>query len=79
MTVAEALRLGERQLAEAGIDTPRVDAELLLAHVLGVSRTAVYAQDDIEVPGTYEVLLGRRSSASRSRTCSASGVSAGSC
>ena len=61
MTVAEALRLGEQQLAEAGIDTPRVDAELLLAHVLGVSRTGVYAQDDIEVPGTYEDLLGRRS------------------
>ena len=60
MTVAEALRLGERQLAEAGIDTPRVDAELLLAHVLGVSRSGVYLQDHLEVPGTYQVLLGRR-------------------
>ncbi len=60
MTVAEALRLGERQLAEAGVDTPRVDAELLLAHVLGVSRSGVYARDDLEVPGTYQVLLGRR-------------------
>jgi release factor glutamine methyltransferase len=58
--VAEALRLGERQLAEAGVDTPRVDAELLLAHVLGVSRSGVYARDDLEVPGTYQVLLGRR-------------------
>ena len=60
MTVAEALRLGERQLAEAGIDTPRVDAELLLAHVLGVSRSGVYLQDHLDVPGTYQVLLGRR-------------------
>ena len=60
MTVAEALRLGEQQLAEAGIDTPRVDAELLLAHVLGVSRTGVYAQAEVEVPGTYQILLGRR-------------------
>ena len=58
MTVAEALRLGEQQLAEAGIDTPRVDAELLLAHVLGVSRTGVYAQAEIEVPGTYERPVG---------------------
>jgi release factor glutamine methyltransferase len=58
--VAEALRLGERQLGEAGVDTPRVDAELLLAHVLGVSRSGVYARDDLEVPGTYQVLLGRR-------------------
>ena len=62
MTVAEALRLGERQLAEAGVDTPRVDAELLLAHVLGVSRSGVYVRDNLEVPGTYQVLLGRRCS-----------------
>jgi release factor glutamine methyltransferase len=58
--VAEALRQAERQLANAGVDTPRVDAELLLAHVLGVSRTDLYAQDHLEVPGTYQVLLGRR-------------------
>jgi release factor glutamine methyltransferase len=60
VTVTEALRAGERVLARAGVDTPRVDAELLLAHVLGVSRTNVYAQADVEVPDTYEVLLGRR-------------------
>ena len=60
MTVSEALRLGERQLADAGVDTPRVDAELLLAHVLGTSRSGVYARAEREVPGTYQVLLGRR-------------------
>jgi len=60
VTVAEALRLAERQLADAGVDTPRVDAELLLAHVLGVSRTGVYANDHEEVPGRFQVLLGRR-------------------
>jgi len=60
VTVAEALRLAERELTQAGVDTPRVDAELLLAHVLGVSRSGVYAQDHLEVPGTYQVLLGRR-------------------
>ena len=60
MTVAEALRLAERELARAGVDTPRVDAELLLAHVLSVSRSGVYARTDLEVPGTFQVLLGRR-------------------
>jgi len=60
VTVAQALRDAERQLADAGVDTPRVDAELLLAHVLGTSRSGVYAQADMQVPGTYHVLLGRR-------------------
>jgi release factor glutamine methyltransferase len=60
VTVTEAVRLAEQQLADAGVDTPRVDAELLLAHVLGVSRSGVYAQADMKVPGTFQVLLGRR-------------------
>ena len=58
--MAEALRLAEQELANAGVDTPRVDAELLLAHVLGVSRSGVYANGDHEVPGRFQVLLGRR-------------------
>ena len=58
--MSEALRDAERQLADAGIDTPRVDAELLLAHALGTSRSGVYARTDAQVPGTYHVLLGRR-------------------
>jgi len=60
VTVSEALRLAERELAAAGVDTPRVDAELLLAHVLGTSRSGVYARADAEVPGTWHALLGRR-------------------
>jgi len=60
VTVVEALRLAERQLAEAGVDTPRVDAELLLAHVLGVSRSSVYARAEEEVPDTFQVVLRRR-------------------
>ncbi len=58
--MTEAVRFAERQLADAGVDTPRVDAELLLAHVFGVSRSGVYALDEREVPGTFQVLLGRR-------------------
>jgi release factor glutamine methyltransferase len=60
VTVREALRLAERDLAAAGVDTPRVDAELILAHVLGTSRSGVYAQADAVVPDTWQVLLGRR-------------------
>jgi release factor glutamine methyltransferase len=41
--VAEALAEAERRLAAAGVDTPRVDAELLVGHVLGLTRTQVYA------------------------------------
>lgn len=60
MTVAEALRRAEKTLAEAGVDTPRVDAELLLAHLLGVSRTGVQEQRDREVPEDFGALLERR-------------------
>jgi release factor glutamine methyltransferase len=61
VTVAEALRLAEQRLGEAGVDTPRVDAELLLAHVLGVSRTGVHERRSQEVPDEFDSLLERRS------------------
>lgn len=60
MTVAEALRLAEEQLATADVDTPRVDAELLVAHVLGSSRTEVLLEPDREVPPELDGLLERR-------------------
>ena len=60
MTVAEALRLAEHGLGEAGVDTPRVDAELLLAHVLGVSRTGVHERRAWQVPDEFDGLLERR-------------------
>jgi release factor glutamine methyltransferase len=60
VTVSEALRAAERELAAAGVDTPRIDAELLFAHVLGTSRSGVYAQGDVDVPDTWQVLLRRR-------------------
>ena len=41
-TVGGQLELAERSLAAAGIDTPRVDAEWLLADVLGVRRAALW-------------------------------------
>ncbi len=60
MTARDALAAGERRLAAAGIETPRVDAELLLAHVLGTTRSGVYAELDREVDDSFEDLLERR-------------------
>ncbi|HXF97643.1 MAG TPA: peptide chain release factor N(5)-glutamine methyltransferase [Gaiellaceae bacterium] len=40
-TVASALARAEERLAAAGVETPRVDAELLLAHVLGTTRSGL--------------------------------------
>jgi release factor glutamine methyltransferase len=59
MTVRDALALAERRLAAAGVDTPRVDAELLVAHLRGVGRTRLYADLDAEVVG-LDPLLARR-------------------
>jgi release factor glutamine methyltransferase len=36
-----------RRLADAGVESPRVDAELLLAHVLGIGRTALLTRDEV--------------------------------
>jgi release factor glutamine methyltransferase len=58
--VSEALRLAEQQLEEAGVDTPTVDAEWLVAHALGVSRSEVHVQRKREVPEAFLTLLERR-------------------
>jgi release factor glutamine methyltransferase len=60
LTVRDALAEAERRLAAAGIDTPRVDAELLVAHVLGTTRSGVYADLDRDLDGALEPLLARR-------------------
>jgi release factor glutamine methyltransferase len=56
MIVREALRDAEERLAAAGIETPRVDAEWLVAHVLGTTRSGVYAHldDEVELDGLVE-------------------------
>jgi release factor glutamine methyltransferase len=41
----EAVREVASGLAEAGVPSPRVDAEHLVAHVLGSTRTALYSAD----------------------------------
>jgi release factor glutamine methyltransferase len=51
-----------RRLADAGVQSPRVDAELLLAHVLGVSRTALLTGADVpdDAAARFASLLGQR-------------------
>jgi len=61
MTGREALAEAERRLAAARVETPRVDAEWLVAHLLGTTRSGVRARLDDEVTG-LEPLLARRES-----------------
>jgi release factor glutamine methyltransferase len=57
----DALRAAERRLAAAGVDTPRVDAEWLAAHVLGVARAQLHEHAEID-DAVLEPLLRRRES-----------------
>jgi len=60
MTVSEALREAARRL-EAVSDTARLDAELLMAETLGVSRSELllrHMQD--QVPAAFDTLIERR-------------------
>jgi release factor glutamine methyltransferase len=59
VTAREALAEAERRLAAAGVDTPRADAEWLVAHLLGTTRSGGAARLDDEVYG-LEPLLSRR-------------------
>jgi release factor glutamine methyltransferase len=60
LKLRDALQAAERRLASAGVDSPRVDAELLLAHVAGTTRSGLYSDLDREVDGGWESLVERR-------------------
>jgi len=49
MIVSEALAGAAERLEAAGVDSPAVDAEWLLAHVLGLSRTELQVESTREV------------------------------
>jgi release factor glutamine methyltransferase len=49
-SVRDALSAAEESLRAAGCDTPRLDAELLIAHAMGVSREALFLEPDGGVP-----------------------------
>ncbi len=51
MTVREALDSAVIAIGAAGSESPRLDAELLLAEALGVSRTALFTEPGREVVG----------------------------
>ncbi|HWM13450.1 MAG TPA: hypothetical protein VNO56_03140, partial [Gaiellaceae bacterium] len=46
MTPLQAVHEVARELGEAGVPSPRVDAEYLVGHVLGLTRSQLYAVDD---------------------------------
>jgi release factor glutamine methyltransferase len=55
----EALAEAEARLAAAGVEAPRADADWLVAHLLGTTRSGLGARLEDEVDG-LEPLLGRR-------------------
>lgn len=60
-TIAETLRAGARRLAEAGIDNPRLESRLLLAHAL--NRASEDLIRDLTAPVTssgFDALIVRR-------------------
>lgn len=60
MSVASALPTAAAKLAGTS-DTPRLDAELLLAHALGISREEMLLnQRNLVVPQAFEALIERR-------------------
>ena len=63
-TVLELIRWTTQHFAERGLDSPRLDAEVLLAHSLGVRRLDLYLQFDKPVLPTerarYRELVARR-------------------
>jgi release factor glutamine methyltransferase len=57
--VADALGATEARLSATGVETPRVDAEWLVAHTLGVSRSEILRHDELDAH-TLEALVARR-------------------
>jgi len=63
-TIQNILSVANQRLTDAGCDTPRLDAELLLAHALDRDRTWLYTHPEAiptkEQMATFEALLRRR-------------------
>ena len=63
MTALEVVRGVASELAESGVPSPRVDAEILVAHVLGTTRSALYADPDVsedDIDGLSPLVARRR-------------------
>ncbi len=63
-SLEEALRRAQARLGEAGVETPRRDARLLLATALGLMPEALFAADGLTLAPaeeqSFEALIGRR-------------------
>ena len=62
-TLRDLLHEAAEQLTEAGVDSPRLDARILLAHAMGMSRDDLIAavrQPSIQEARCYEALIARR-------------------
>jgi release factor glutamine methyltransferase len=64
MTLGEVLRRAAEHLTRTGSETPRLDAELLLAHALGLTRVELYTSFDRPLTdderNAYRELVARR-------------------
>ena len=49
MTILDVIRRSTEFLAGRGVDSPRLQVELLLAHVLKLPRLKLYLQFDLEL------------------------------
>ena len=62
MTPSELLRAAADRLAAAGVSSPQVDAQLLLAHVLGVERSRLPLVDAVpaDAAAAFDAAVARR-------------------
>jgi release factor glutamine methyltransferase len=63
VSALEVVRGVASELAESGVPSPRVDAEILVAHVLGTSRSELYADPDVseaDLAGLSRLVARRR-------------------
>src|SRR6201992_1456667 len=56
----DEIALATARLAEAGVDSPRADAEIIAAHVQGVKRGELHTVPDSEFDAKFWVDIGRR-------------------
>jgi release factor glutamine methyltransferase len=60
LTVRDALDAAVPAIAAAGCETPRLDAELLIADALGVDRAVLHAEPDLAIAGAQARLISER-------------------
>lgn len=65
VTIREAIQWATPALADAGVDSPGADAEILLAHILGIERGRLFVDRDRDIGPDraveYRALIDRRS------------------